>query len=306
MILFLNHKTKNCGVYQFGERIGTALLLKTKYQVLYYEIDSIDEFEHVVGCHKPEAVIYNYYPSTMPWLNNPVLKGHSGVAHICIFHEVPTNIFDYYIHVDPTFVDSETHFGIDRLLPDYTNTQPPTEVMTIGTFGFGLGGKNYNSLVKKVNSEFDEAIVRLHIPFAAFGDSTGHGARHWVELCKREITKPGISLDVSHEFLSEQLLLSWLGYNTMNAFYYDEMYGRGCASVTDYALAVDRPLAITKSYMFRHLHPFAPEICMEDNSLADIAARGTEPLEQFTIWNRENFIRRFEVICDSIENIKPR
>ena len=305
MILFLNHKTANCGVYQFGNRIGVGLFAETKYKILYYEVSSKEEFEYLIHKENPEAIIYNYYPSTMPWLNGPLLQHHSSIIHICMFHEVPTTIFDYYIHLDPTFVDHDNHFGMDRLLPKYSNPQPLPEVMTVGTFGFGLGGKNYNLLVRKVNSEFDEAVIRLHISFAAFGDSMGEGARHCVELCKHEITKPGIQLVVSHKFLSEQLLLSWLGYNTINAFYYEGMYGRGCASVTDYALAVGRPLAITKSYMFRHIHPFAPELCMEDHSLADIVARGTAPLEQFMHWNTENFVTRFEVICDSLQ-IAPR
>jgi len=304
MILFLNHKTVNCGVYQFGKRIGVALQDSEKYDVLYCEINSGKEFEYLISHYNPESIIYNYYPSTMFWLDGSLLEQHRGIAHIGIFHEVPTTIFDYYIHIDPTFIDNGNHFGVGRLLPDYTNNTQPPRIMTVGTFGFGLGGKNYHLLVEKVNDEFDEAVINLHISHAAFGDSEGIGARNWAELCTRYVTKPGIHLNISHNFLSEEVLLDFLAQNTINAFHYDLLYGRGIASVTDYALAVGRPLAITRSYMFRHIYPTAPEICMEDHSFADIASRGIAPIEQFMVWNKENFIERFETIYDSIKNAR--
>lgn len=304
MILFLNHSTASCGVYQFGNRAGIALQDSKKYMVLYCEVGSEAEFEHLIRQHNPEAIVYNYYPSTMSWANNGLLRRHGGITHIGIFHEVPINFFDYYIHIDPTFEEHENHFSIGRLLPDYTNSMKPPGVMTVGTFGFGLGGKNYDLLVRKVNAEFDEADINLHISHAAFGDPSGMGARRWVEQCRHNLTKPGIRLNVSHEFLPEDELLDFLAGNTINAFHYDLMYGRGIASATDYALAVRRPLAITKSYMFRHLYPMAPEICMEDYSLADIAARGIVPLEQFMAWSKTNFVAKFEAIYDSIKNAR--
>ncbi len=306
MILFLNHAIENCGVYQLGKRVGTTLQDYALPEVLYHELDSESKYELLIWEHQPDTIVYNYYPSTMPWLNQTVIQRHPEINHACIFHEVPTAIFGYYLHIDPAFEDHDNQFSLGRLVPDYTNHFPVPEKMTVGTFGFGLDGKDYHSLVGKVNTEFDEAIVRLHIPYAAFGDAEGQGARHWVDLCRRSITKPGIELEVSNDFLPEDELLDFLAQNTINAFHYavEGMYGRGIASVTDYALAVNRPIAITKSYMFRHMHPFAPEICMEDNSLRTIVAMGTTPLQQFQIWDKYRLVEEFRRIYDTIQNAR--
>ena len=76
-----------------------------------------------------------------------------------------------------------------------------------------------------------------------------------VAACKRAITKPGITLEISHEFMAPKALLDWLAGNTLNAFIYDVNYGRGCASTVDWAMAVPRPIAVNNSWQFRHL-PF--------------------------------------------------
>ena len=306
MILFLNHTTENCGVYQLGKRVGITLEGYALPRVLYCELEAEWEYEALIQEYQPHLIVYNYYPSTMPWLNHFVLQRHPDIAHACIFHEVPTEIFDCYIHIDPSFEEHGKHFSIGRIIPDYTNTFPAPEKITIGTFGFGLGGKDYHSLVGKVNAEFDEAVVRLHVPYAHFGDADGQGAGHWVELCRRSITKPGIELEVSHDFLPEEELLDFLAQNTINAFHYavEGMHGRGIASVTDYALAVDRPIAITKSYMFRHMHPLAPEICMENHSLREIVAFGTTPLQRFQAWDKYRLVEEFRRIHDSIQNTR--
>lgn len=304
MILFLNHKVQNCGVYQLGRRVGLALVGHVSCGVIYSEVDNSQEYEFLIANYTPNMIVYNYYPSTMPWLNERVIQGHRDLVHIALFHEVPTTIFDYYLHLDPTYVENGVNFTIGRLIPEYKNQSPLPEIPTIGSFGFGLGGKGYDLLARKVNVEFDNAIIRLHIPCAAFGDAAGVEARKWADRARDNITKPGIHVSITHDFLPENELLDFLAQNTVNAFYYEDMYGRGCASVADYALAVGRPMAITKSYMFRHLHPYAPQICMEDNSLPDIIAAGTEPLVQFMKWDKQHLITKFEEIYDLIKNVK--
>lgn len=302
MILFLNHKAEKCGVYQVGKRIGLTLSESKEYQIIYFEISNELEYRNVISAYFPEAVIYNYRLGTMPWLNPSLIQDYRTMPHICLFYEVQTNMFDYYIHYDPTFIRQGKRFGIGRLILEYSGAIRPLEITTIGTFGFGLEGKNYDKLAEKVNREFDEALIRMHIPFAQFGDSDGSSAMRWVRKAVEQITKPGIQMLVTHDFLSEDELLDFLAGNTINAFHYDALPGRGIASVTDYALAVDRPIAITKSNMFKHLYFSAPEICMEDHTLPEIIAAGTKPLEQFRVWNKKNFIRQFEDIYDSIKD----
>ncbi len=144
-------------------------------------------------------------------------------------------------------------------------------------------------MVRAVQQEFDEATIRLHIPISPFMDPQGKQAVEIADRCRALVVKPGVELIVTHEFLSQQEMLDFLAQNSLNAFFYAENTGRGLSSVVDMALAVDRPLALTKSLMFRHLFDARPSIFVEDRSLRDIMASGIEPLLGFkSEWTAEN------------------
>ena len=69
-------------------------------------------------------------------------------------------------------------------------------------------------------------------------------------------------------------MLNFLSKNDLNIFLYEHQGNRGISSATDWAIAVKRPLAVTKNSMFRHLFHCYPSICIEDNSLKTILANG--------------------------------
>jgi SAM-dependent methyltransferase len=113
------------------------------------------------------------------------------------------------------------------------------------------------------------------------------------------VTKPGINLTISHDFLGRGELLDFLAGNTMNAFFYDVDKHRGISSTIEHALAVRRPLAITKCGMFRHVSSASPSICIEDNSLTTILKNGTAPLAPFyEQWTEDKFTAALEKILD--------
>jgi SAM-dependent methyltransferase len=87
------------------------------------------------------------------------------------------------------------------------------------------------------------------------------------------VTKPDIDLVITHDFLDDSGLVRFLAGNTVNAFLYEDQKARGISSCTDYAVASGRPLAISRSSMFRNLHEVNPSICIEDCSLQAIAGR---------------------------------
>lgn len=280
MILFFNHVAERCGVQQFGRYVGGAIMFG-KRPVTCVEVSSLEEHDAWVAKTNPELCIYNYYPSTMPWLHADRLFT-LGRPSVCIVHECSQGLVDnirsaftgftHFMCPDPTLsVDSRVVFKSHRIVPRfYPDPYPPR--ITIGSFGFGFGNKGYLRLVATVQSEFDEATIRLHIPYAQFGDADGGQARQRAADCQAVITKPGIQLEVTHDFLDHDRLLGWLAGNSLNAFFYDRMDGRGIASTTDFAMAVFRPIAITKSVMFRHI--WDKPICIEDHSLRSILERG--------------------------------
>ena len=53
-ILFINHKAQKCGVYEFGHAIGNVLINSKKYNFIYREVDSWDEFFKIYSKEKPD------------------------------------------------------------------------------------------------------------------------------------------------------------------------------------------------------------------------------------------------------------
>lgn len=304
-VLFLNHKQQQCGVYQYGYRSSNILQKEQKYDFIYTEIENQEEYFNILSKEDFRAIIYNYHPLTMPWLNKSHLDNNRSVKHLCIHHEGSKHDgigFDFYLMANSTFIDTSTEFAIPRpLFEGITFEKPHNYLPVISSFGFGFGNKGFGRVVKAVNDEFDEAIIRLHIPRAFFGDKDGQATASILPGCFSELKKPGISLELTHNFLTDQELLKFLSQSDLNIFLYDEMLGRGLSSVIDYALSVDTPIAINKTYMFKHIYNASPSICVEDSSLKDIIFRGDAPLRPFkSLYSHSNFIKKYESILDNV------
>lgn len=308
-ILFVSHKEQQCGVYQYGRNIADAISKSKKLHFVYTECSESNEYYSIVEQVNPSAIIYNYHPATLPWLKKKIL-GKVKVPHIDIIHEMTQEVvdaaddslFDYHVAADPTLLNrNPLVFKTGRLVPKYNNPYGLPKIPTIGSFGFGTAGKGFQKLISKVQDDFDKAIIRLHIPFATFGDPDGKGAYSIAKQCKEGIVKPGIELQLSHEFLSQEQLLNFLAQNSLNAFFYDENKGRGISSVIDFALAVQRPIAVTKSSMFRHIISTSQSICVEESSLEEILQNGFGPLAKYCLdWNEANLIWDYERIVDVV------
>jgi len=310
-VLFVNHKEQACGIKQWGKRAGESLSHSNKYNFVYRESDSQDEFRSIVQEVNPTSIIYNYWIGTMGWVNPDLLDEFRERKQAVIIHEggpQPWNehSFDYYICINPELDVSQEWkhkvFVIGRNLLKYDGEYRTNTVPNIGSFGFGFTNKRYEDIARAVNNEFDEAEINLLIPFAKYGDEGGGLARQSVELCRREIKKPGIKLNVYHDFLPEQGVLEFLAGNDINAFLYSDMPGRGASSATDYALSVKRPIIITDTYMFKHItnHVEIP-INIENSTIKQVISYGTKPLEKFyEMWSPENFTKSFERIMDEI------
>ncbi|MBC8032320.1 MAG: hypothetical protein H7Z16_19710 [Pyrinomonadaceae bacterium] len=272
-ILFVTHKEKHCGVHEYGISVAEALKKSTKYLFTYAECSNANELSAAVKDLTPKAIIYNYYPSTLPWLKKELMRKFE-IPSLGIMHEVTqraadsadTSLFDYHIAPDPTLVlNNPIVFKTGRLIPQYSHEFSLPKITTIGSFGFASAGKGFERLIIAVQEEFDEAIIRLHVPSGDFMDSN---VKDVVKRCKDLIIKPGIKLVATHEFLKRPQLLDFLAQNTLNAFFYDKLEGRGISSTIEIALAARRPIAVTRSTMFRHILsnnslPTDPPICIE-------------------------------------------
>lgn len=322
-VLFISHKVKQCGVHEFGNNVAKVLEASTKYMFVYVECDNLNDLHVAILEYKPIAIIYNYYPSTLPWIRKKIvhtfyksLISDIQLPQIGIMHEVTQKkaddadnlLFNYHIAPDPTLLlKNSIVFKTGRLIPFYNNKYSLPETVTIGSFGFATPNKGFEEIVKAVNNEFDKAVIRFNIPFATFGDNDGANAKSLIENCKKLITKAGIELVVTHDFLEKEQVLDFLAKNTINVFLYQDKEGRGLSSTVDYALAVDRPIAVSDSIMFRHLHKIKPSLTYPESTLRQIIKDGTSSVQHLkSEWSNENLVWEYERIIDAILNAEAQ
>ena len=293
VVLFVNHNEPNCGVYQYFLKLVTPLIGDN-----WYYIETNNEWEHdywIKQLH-PSNVVYNFYFSgvTMPWLSDAKIGiQRAQFKQYAIHHEgtILNKGFDGVFHQDPTNTDT-AYINLPRPIPKYTPYPHINSIPIFGTFGFGLGGKGFDRVVRTVNEEYERAIIRMNIPYAHFGDSDGTGARWWANHCRSQAAV-GIDVQVTHDLLPEKDLLDWLAYNDVNCFFYDDNHGRGLSGTVDYALAVRKPIAMTKSEQFKHM--WNDKCFIEYNTLKTIATNGIQHLERYhTIWTTAAIKEVFE------------
>ena len=309
-VLVVSHKEIQCGIHQYGLNIVSALNKSSCYTFEHALCASPEELHHAILKAAPAVVIYNYYPATMPWLTPMITKRYTmpclGVMHEVTQEEADkatTEMFDFHLCPDPTLVQNNPYIiPTKRLIPHFLNMQPEPPIPVFGSFGFGFGNKGFHSLVVRIQEEYDQAIIKLHMPFNDIVDTQGKDhalatARH----CQLAIRKSGIRLEINHTFLKKKQLLEFLARNTLNCFFYDRDRTRGISSVIEHALAVERPIAITRCGMFRHVLNASPSICIEDNSLHQIIDNGIAPLVPFyNEWSEANFIKDYERILANV------
>ena len=212
-------------------------------------------------------------------------------------------VFDYSLYQDPDLIVRNPYaIKTKQLVYPYVNTTPLPSIPTVGSFGFGTPGKGFERLVDLVQEEYDVAHIRFHIPYNDVVDVGGklYGLPT-AQRCRERLYKSGVTLTITHEFLTEPQLLNFLAGNTINAFLYDTDMKVGISGPGLHALAVHRPIAITKCGMFRHLLNTEPSICVEDLSLNEIIANGTAPLERFyTEWSEGEFVKDYEGILERV------
>lgn len=302
-VLFVTHKNDQCGVYQHGTNTVNILINKSKtYNYVHALCDNIQELNDYICQFQPIAIIYNYHPTVLGWIT-PLAYN---LPQLAIHHEptmaLPQGI-TAVISQDPTIQETPTLFSSGRFIFDYNNEYPIPSVPVIGSFGFGLPGKGFQRLTELILKEFDEAKVRFHIAYATFGDASGVMARAKAEECRKMIYKKGISLEITHAFKSVDQLIDWLAQNTLNAFLYDPFPDRGISGPPDYALSARRPIALTKSYMFKHMWDASPSIFVEDMTLKQIIANGLAPLQQFyDKWSERQLAETYDRIIKSSLN----
>ena len=270
------------------------------------------ETEQVIG------VIYNFHSMTTPWMiPDSIRTSHKDIFHAMIHYDVNQAIIDNYspelwhgfrwMITDNDKLDlsnSKNVLCVARSLPctaisdgimSHTSHRA-REVPWIGFQGFGLRHKGIHRIAERVVMEYDEAIIRLHMPSSLFIDPYGYETIARIREVRSIIsTKPGIKLEVSLEFMKEEEIVNWLAENDVNCYFTDYIPGAGIASSPDYALAARRPIAITRSNMNKHMWDLTPSIEIEKSSLKEIIGNGVYPLRfLYEKYSRDEVVRNYE------------
>jgi len=311
-VLILNHKEKQCGVYQFGKRIAEILEKSKNYQFVYLELESHEQLDENIKKYNPISIIYNWTGGTMPWVTPDTVDNlrKDKISQFLLVHNKwnYSKFFDGYLHQDPYWKDvGENDFAMPRPLPFYNRKKQEEnnlDVIRIGSFGFGLVNKYFDEVCRIVNEQYETENVelRLHLTQGTFA-GPNQNLNHVSELCKANITRPNIKLTITTDFITDEELLDFLGSNDLNMFFYQDYRDyNGISSVIDYALSVEKPIAINKSSMYSHIMDVTPSICVEDNYLKDIISNGFTPLkERKDSWSHKNFIDTIEKIIKKFE-----
>jgi hypothetical protein len=303
-----------CGIGLIGKLLAETLVKSKKYNFEILYTDNICDVENEIIKNKPDVVIFNYHAGSSRLAEDiEIRKKYNNIKYILLHHEMNQAMvdnfspekffgFEYLICGDNTLNTNDGIFTTNRLMPPYSPSQyVDSQIPIIGFQGFGFKHKGIHKIANKVQEEFDEAIIRLHIPFSYFGDPYGVEAKERVQEVKNIITKPGIKVEASYDLKTTQEIVEFLSKNTINCYFYDLLSDRGLASSTDYALAARRPIAVTKSHQLRNFIGLKPSICIEDNSLRDIISFGLKPLENlYNAYKEEVVISEYEKIIDNI------
>jgi len=82
----------------------------------------------------------------------------------------------------------------------------------------------------------------------------------------------------------------------------DNMSDLTLSASTDYALMAKKPIAISKSNMFRHFENVNPSVYAADRPLIDIINSGIEPLQSmYEAHGTKAFLEKFEWIIDNLK-----
>lgn len=272
-VLFISRKSERCGVADYGKRVYDIIKHSKVLDVTFHEVDGLFNYAGY------DVLLINYHHATLPFLRDVDM---TQIGTAAIYHEGPMEISTdtvLYTEIRPLFEH--------RFFPVAARAMP-----VIGSFGFGFPDKDFPRVAELVRDQFSNAVLRLNIPFAEFGDADGALARSEVEKVKVILAGTQIDLHVSHDYLSQDQLLNWLHANDLNLFLYKPSHGRGLSSTIDYALSARRPIGVSSSEMFRHL---PGSICVDNISLPDLIQQGIEPLAPvYEQHSNANLIKYYE------------
>ena len=301
--MFYNSVGAFCSIWESGKMCYNILKNSDKYDMSYSEERVFD--------YTYDFVVVNQHFEVNNWVTCEMVK-QFGKPVYCIVTEITQGMYpiglspDFYtgyIVLDPSISDCGNIYGFCRPLEDikignklHILNHEHTNIPIIGSFGFPNDGKKWGEIIRQVNKEFDRAIIRFNAPCGSYVDTDIYerNIKKIREDALTEITKPGISFELTNIHYTKEELVEWCSKNTINIFFYYRG-GSGLAAVTDQAITANRPLLVTDCPTFRHIHMYLkcyPNIGIKQAITETV--KGVETMRKD--WTSSAFLSKFERI----------
>ena len=129
-VLFVSHPQRRCGVHEYGLNAAAVLKHSKKFDFVYAECSSAEEFEETVRRELPTAIIYNYVDVTLPGSasgsceNFPYRTSPSSMKAPSKPPMMPTPPCSTTTFAPPTSPHNPLVFKTGRIVPAYVNRFP--------------------------------------------------------------------------------------------------------------------------------------------------------------------------------------
>ena len=306
-VLFINTQKNRCGVHQYGIDFFNLLKESKILATDYAMCASLAEVAELQRLNSYDAILYNYHNGTTTSAFSPSLQKSLQAKNICILHDIHQlpesegGFYDRVIMGDPGIGKISNRIeGYGRIIPEFSDVVGKGDILRVGSFGFNMGHKNYALIVQMVQAEYDEAEININIPpYNSTEEQTVDMVRnsHEVHSIFASRYKPGIVLNITHDFMDQDQVIKFLARNDLNVFPFGAVApGSGISSSLDLAIASKKPFAVSsRCQLFRHVLDYGLPITIENNSIHDIILRGTKVLDPiYRDWSRSNTLGTIE------------
>lgn len=277
-VLFVNSREPRCGVHQYGRNLYYVMAVNADHSVSYATFSYESELRDQCSRVKYDVIIYNWQAGIGGWMGGAPFDGLKA-KQVLAYHDLEANFakFDAILFSDPTMQPHDNWHPIGRPVRGKLNF-PPIQGSTICIGINGFIGAWASNVVAQAIKEYDRCHIRMHLPYAVYGDAGGDLARKSEQECRAMLPK-GFTMEVNNYFLEWDELMHWLSGNHINCYLRNEHVNwRGVSSSLDAALCAGRPIAINRCNAFRHFFDCDPSVLINDRPLKDIVASGLAPL----------------------------
>jgi hypothetical protein len=303
-ILVLNNPAKKCGISQLGIRSYDLIKAASSHNVTYLGTNSVEELQDYIINNQVDALVANYFISTMSWSDEFVknLK----IPKVCILHDAVSTlkhcseVYDAVVFVKPNFTERNNIVAGVRPIRRFEYKNYSNETFTIGTHGLCVSPwKRYHEILTVCAQEYPKAKYKFNLVPAELGDINGEITRSTAEYCMKIASMFKLDLEITHNFFeSETDLIDWLAQNDLNIYLSVGNNDNGPAASADLGISAQKPIVVNRDRMYEHFFPYISNY--PDSTLVQLYEKNKSAVKDlYDLWDEhkyyEAFVRAFKI-----------